>query len=82
MQTGHTLAVRRSVAADRTGLATLLSDMQAHYGSPDLPGGSAEADEAQLQPEDERLHARRRSRCLIRSSFGKRSIHRGGQYPR
>ena len=40
MQTGHTLAVRRAVAADRAGLATLLSDMQAHYGSPDPPGGA------------------------------------------
>ena len=42
MQTGHTLAVRRAVAADRAGLATLLSDMQAHYGSPNPPGGAAE----------------------------------------
>jgi GNAT superfamily N-acetyltransferase len=42
MQTGHTLARRRSVATDRARLAALLSDMQAHYGSPDLPGGAAE----------------------------------------
>jgi GNAT superfamily N-acetyltransferase len=42
MQTGHTLTVRRAVATDRAGLAALLSDMQAHYGSPDPPGGGAE----------------------------------------
>src|SRR4030088_2863838 len=42
MQTGHTLAVRRAVATDHAGLAALLSDMQAHYGSPDPPGGAAE----------------------------------------
>ncbi len=42
MQTGHTLTVRRAVATDRAGLAALLSDMQAHYGSPDSPGGAAE----------------------------------------
>jgi GNAT superfamily N-acetyltransferase len=42
MQTGHTPTVRRAVATDRAGLATLLSDMQAHYGSPDPPGGAAE----------------------------------------
>jgi GNAT superfamily N-acetyltransferase len=42
MQTGHTLTVRRAVATDRAGLAALLSDMQAHYGSPDPPGGAAE----------------------------------------
>jgi ribosomal protein S18 acetylase RimI-like enzyme len=32
--------VRRAVAADRAVLARLLSDMQAHYGSPDPPGGA------------------------------------------
>ena len=42
MQTGHTLTVRRAVATDRMRLAALLSDMQAHYGSPDPPGGAAE----------------------------------------
>jgi GNAT superfamily N-acetyltransferase len=42
MQTGHTLAVRRAVATDRARLAALLSDMQAHYGSPDPPGGAVE----------------------------------------
>jgi GNAT superfamily N-acetyltransferase len=42
MQTGHTLAVRRAVAADRDRLAALLSDMQAHYGSPDPPGGAVD----------------------------------------
>jgi GNAT superfamily N-acetyltransferase len=42
MQTGHTLAVRRAVATDHVRLAALLSDMQAHYGSPDPPGGAAE----------------------------------------
>jgi len=36
------LTVRRAVAADRAVLASLLSDMQAHYGSPDPPGGAAE----------------------------------------
>ncbi len=42
MQTGHTPTVRRAVATDRAGLAALLSDMQAHYGSPDPPGWAAE----------------------------------------
>ena len=42
MQTGHTLTVRRAVATDRAGLAALLSDMQAHYGSPNPPDGAAE----------------------------------------
>ena len=42
MQTGHILSVRRAVATDRADLAALLSDMQAHYGSPDPPGGAAE----------------------------------------
>jgi GNAT superfamily N-acetyltransferase len=42
MQTGHALAVRRAVATDRARLAALLSDMQAHYGSPDPPGGASE----------------------------------------
>jgi GNAT superfamily N-acetyltransferase len=36
------IVTRRAVAADRTVLAGLLSDMQAHYGSPDPPGGAAE----------------------------------------
>ncbi|MGH8732118.1 MAG: GNAT family N-acetyltransferase [Burkholderiales bacterium] len=34
--------VRRAVAADQATLARLLSDMQAHYGSPDPPGGASE----------------------------------------
>ena len=42
MQTGHTLTVRRAVATDRAGLTALLSDMQAHYGSPNPPDGAAE----------------------------------------
>jgi GNAT superfamily N-acetyltransferase len=42
MQTGHSLAVRRAVATDHARLAALLSDMQAHYGSPDPPGAAAE----------------------------------------
>ena len=42
MQTGHAPSVRRAVATDCARLATLLSDMQAHYGSPDPPGGAAE----------------------------------------
>ena len=42
MQTGQTISVRRAVATDRMRLAVLLSDMQAHYGSPDPPGGAAE----------------------------------------
>jgi len=36
------LSVRRAVAADHARLARLLSEMQAHYGSPDPPGGAAE----------------------------------------
>jgi GNAT superfamily N-acetyltransferase len=36
------IAVRRANAADRAVLARLLSDMQAHYRSPDPPGGAAE----------------------------------------
>ena len=36
------VAVRRAGPADRVVLARLLSDMQAHYGSPDPPGGAAE----------------------------------------
>jgi GNAT superfamily N-acetyltransferase len=42
MQTGHTLSVRRAVASDQPCLAALLSDMQAHYHSPDPPGGAGE----------------------------------------
>jgi GNAT superfamily N-acetyltransferase len=34
--------VRRARAADRAALARLLSDMQAHYRSPDPPGGASE----------------------------------------
>jgi ribosomal protein S18 acetylase RimI-like enzyme len=34
--------VRRAVTADQATLARLLSDMQAHYGSPDPPGGASE----------------------------------------
>ena len=40
MQTGPAFAVRRAVAADQARLVALLSDMQAHYGSPDPPGGA------------------------------------------
>ena len=36
------VTVRRAVAADQAVLAHLLSDMQAHYRSPDPPGGAAE----------------------------------------
>jgi GNAT superfamily N-acetyltransferase len=35
-----TVSVRRAVAADDAVLATLLSNMQAHYRSPDPPGGA------------------------------------------
>ena len=37
-----TITVRRAGAADRAVLARLLSDLQAHYRSPDPPGGAAE----------------------------------------
>lgn len=37
-----TVTVRRAGAADRAVLARLLSDLQAHYRSPDPPGGAAE----------------------------------------
>jgi hypothetical protein len=37
-----TVAVRRAGAADRAVLARLLSDIQAHYRSPDPPGGASE----------------------------------------
>jgi GNAT superfamily N-acetyltransferase len=36
------LTVRRAGARDRAELARLLSDMQAHYDSPDPPGGALE----------------------------------------
>jgi GNAT superfamily N-acetyltransferase len=36
------VTVRRAVDADRVVLARLLSDMQAHYRSPDPPGGASE----------------------------------------
>ncbi len=36
------VTVRRAVAADQAVLARLLSDMQAHYRSPDPPGGAQE----------------------------------------
>lgn len=36
------VAVRRAGPADRAVLARLLSDMQAHHGSPNRPGGAAE----------------------------------------
>jgi GNAT superfamily N-acetyltransferase len=35
-----TVTVRRAVPADQAALARLLSDMQAHYKSPDPPGGA------------------------------------------
>ncbi len=37
-----TVTVRRAKAADQAVLARLLSDMQAHYKSPDPPGGAQE----------------------------------------
>ena len=37
-----TVTVRRATAADQAVLARLLSDMQAHYKSPDPPGGAQE----------------------------------------
>ena len=40
--TTPSIIVRRAVTADQGSLARLLSDMQAHYGSPDPPGGAAE----------------------------------------
>src|SRR5713226_2596523 len=70
MQTGHTLAVRRAVAADRAGLAALLSDMQAHYGSPDPPGGAAEMARLLTRPGERRpfaLIAERRGALLGRA---------------
>ncbi len=45
-----TVAVRRAGAADQAVLARLLSDMQAHYGSPDPAGGAAKM--AQLLTRD------------------------------
>ena len=36
------ITVRRAGAADRAVVARLLSDLQAHYRSPDPPGGAAE----------------------------------------
>jgi GNAT superfamily N-acetyltransferase len=40
--TTSSIIVRRAVTADQATLARLLSDMQAHYGSPDPPGGASE----------------------------------------
>ncbi|HZA85571.1 MAG TPA: GNAT family N-acetyltransferase [Acidimicrobiales bacterium] len=40
--TTPSIIVRRAVAADQATLARLLSDMQAHYGSPDPPGGASD----------------------------------------
>ena len=40
--TTPSIIVRRAVTADQATLARLLSDMQAHYGSPDPPGGASE----------------------------------------
>ena len=40
--TSPSIIVRRAAAADQATLARLLSDMQAHYGSPDPPGGASE----------------------------------------
>ena len=37
-----TVAIRLAVAADAATLASLLSNMQAHYKSPDPPGGALE----------------------------------------
>jgi len=70
MQTGHTLAVRRAVATDRPRLAAPLSDMQAHYGSPDPPGGAAEMARLLTRPGERRpfaLIAERRGALLGRA---------------
>ena len=40
--TTPSIIVRRAATADQGTLARLLSDMQAHYGSPDPPGGASE----------------------------------------
>ena len=48
------VTVRRAVAADQAVLARLLSDMQAHYRSPDPPGGAQEM-ARMLTREGERL---------------------------
>ena len=48
------IIVRRAGPADVSDLAALLSDMQAHYASPDPPGG-AEAMARLLTREGERL---------------------------
>lgn len=40
--TTPSITVRRAVTTDQAPLARLLSDMQAHYGSPDPPGGASE----------------------------------------
>ena len=40
--TTPSIIVRRAATADQATLARLLSDMQAHYGSPDPPGGASE----------------------------------------
>ena len=37
-----TITVRRAAPVDQAALACLLSDMQAHYRSPDPPGGAEE----------------------------------------
>ena len=34
------MQIRQAIPADVPRLAALLSDMQAHYGSPDPPGGA------------------------------------------
>ena len=36
------ITVRRAAAADQPRLAVLLAEIQAHYGSPNPPGGAAE----------------------------------------
>jgi hypothetical protein len=48
------VTVRRAAAADQAVLARLLSDMQAHYRSPDPPGGAVEMARL-LTPDGERL---------------------------
>ena len=40
--TTPSIIVRRAATGDQATLARLLSDMQAHYGSPDPPGGASE----------------------------------------
>ena len=54
MSAAPSTIVRRAVTDDRAALARLLSEMQAHYGSPDPPGGAAKM-AALLTRDGERL---------------------------